>query len=58
MTYVDAAKVIGTEGMQTSNSQSGTLKMVSYKWEGDKYARIYATFKDDKLSTKSQSNLK
>ncbi len=58
MTYEEAVKIIGSEGSQTSSSSIGSYKSTSYKWEGEKYARIYLIFKDDKITSKSQSNLK
>lgn len=58
MSYSDAVKIIGSEGLQTSSSASGSYKTTSYRWEGEKNARIYVIFKDDKIQSKSQSNLK
>ncbi len=58
MSYADSVKVIGSEGSQTSSSASGSFKTTTYKWEGEKNARIYLTYRDDKISSKSQSNLK
>ncbi len=56
--YAEATKIIGSEGSQTSSSTSGLFKSTTYKWEGEKNARIYVVFKDDKIQSKSQSNLK
>jgi hypothetical protein len=58
MSYKDAVGVIGSEGAQTSSSTIAKTSTVSYKWEGKKFERIFATFRDDKLASKSQSNLK
>ena len=58
MNYEDAVKIIGTEGTSMSSSTVGKMKLASYKWEGEKAGKIFATFKDDKLSSKSQINLK
>ncbi|MFZ1700406.1 MAG: DUF3862 domain-containing protein [Pyrinomonadaceae bacterium] len=58
MTLPEVVKIIGSDGQQTSGSVSENLKMASYKWEAEKYARINLSFKDDKVSSKSQSNLK
>lgn len=58
ITYEEAVKIIGSEGTQTSSSTVANIKIASYKWEGDKYARIFATFRDNKLTSKSQSNVK
>ncbi len=58
MSYKDAVGVIGSEGTQTSSSNIAKTTTVSYKWEGKKFERIFATFRDDKLTSKSQANLK
>lgn len=58
LSYAEVVKIIGSEGSQTSSSSSGSYKTTTYKWEGDKNARIYVIFKDDKIQSKSQSNLK
>lgn len=58
MSYEEAVKIIGSEGTETSNSTIGQMKIASYKWEGEKSAKIFSTFKDNKLSSKSQINLK
>lgn len=58
LSYDESVRIIGSEGTQTSNSTIGKMKIASYKWEGDKYRRIFATFRNDKLTSKSQSNLK
>lgn len=58
MSLTETVKIIGSEGSQTSSSTSGSYKTTTYKWEGDKNARIYVIFKDDKIQSKSQSNLK
>lgn len=58
MSYEDVVKIIGSEGTQTSGSSIGSIKTAAYKWQGEKYAMLFATFRDNKLSSKSQSNLK
>lgn len=58
ISYADAVKIIGSEGEQTSSSNSGSYKSTTYRWEGDKNARFYLIFKDDKLTSKSQNNVK
>ena len=58
MSLDETVKIIGSEGSQTSSSTSGSFKSTTYKWEGDKNARIYVIFRDDKITSKSQSNLK
>lgn len=58
MSYEEVVKIIGSNGIQTSSSNVGQTKIASYKWEGDKYAKIFASFRNNLLSSKSQSNLK
>lgn len=58
MSYEEAVKIIGSEGTQSSSSNFGKIKVASYKWEGEKYAKMFATFKDNKLTSKSQANVK
>lgn len=57
MSYEDVVKILGSEGTQTSSSKFGKTEVSSYKWEGDKYQRVYATFKDNKMTSKTQSGL-
>ncbi len=58
MKYEEVVKVLGSEGVETSNYSSGSFKTTTYKWEGENYARITATFRNGELTTKMQSNLK
>lgn len=58
MKYEEVVKVLGAEGVETSNYSSGSFKTTTYKWEGENYARITATFRNGELTTKMQSNLK
>lgn len=58
MTYEEAVKIIGSEGIQTGSSIEGKEKITSYKWEGEEREKIFATFRNEKLSSKSQMNLK
>lgn len=58
MSYEEAVKIAGSEGTQTSSSTLSNMKIASYKWEGEKAAKIFATFKNNKLTSKSQINLK
>lgn len=58
MMLAEVEKVIGSPGLQTSNSVSSSFRNTGYRWEGEKMARISVIFKDDKVTSKSQSNLK
>ena len=57
MSYEEVAEILGSKGSETRSSTIGKIELKSYKWEGDKYQRIYVNFRDDKVNTKSQSGL-
>lgn len=58
MKYQDAVRILGSEGTETSSFSSGGTKTITYKWEGEKYARVTVTFKNDALTSKIQMNVK
>lgn len=58
MTYDEVKDVIGSEGEMTSMSKIGDSTLASYVWKGERFANMRATFKDEKMTSKSQSNLK
>ena len=58
MSYNEVKDIIGSEGEKTSMSKISETTLASYVWKGDKYASLRTSFKDDKLTSKSQSNLK
>lgn len=58
MTYEEVVKVIGSEGEQSSNSKIGNTEISSYRWKGANYSNIFGTFRDNKLTSKSQNGLK
>lgn len=58
MTYDEVKDIIGSAGEKTSMSKIGEIVLKSYVWKADKYATLRASFKDEKLTSKSQSNLK
>lgn len=58
MSYRQVVKIIGRNGDETFSSVIGKYKTVSYKWEGAGFKFIYATFQNDKLTSKTQANLK
>ncbi len=57
MKYDEVVKILGSEGSETSSSSIGKIELKSYKWEGEKFARIYVNFKNDEMTSKSQSGL-
>ena len=58
MSYKEVVDIVGSEGSETFSSTIGKYKTVSYKWEGPNFQFIYATFQNDKLTSKTQANLK
>ncbi len=58
MSYKEVVAILGTEGTETSSSKIGAYKIASYKWDGGDFQMIYCTFSNDKLSSKTQANLK
>ncbi len=58
MTYKEIVGIIGSEGEETFSSEVGKYTIKSFKWDGGEYKYIFGTFNNDKLTSKSQSNLK
>lgn len=58
MTYKEVVEILGSEGKEVTSYKVGKTKIVTYQWEGDSYAYIFANFTDDKLTYKSNANLK
>ncbi|MBS1797280.1 MAG: DUF3862 domain-containing protein [Acidobacteria bacterium] len=59
MSYKDVVAIIGSEGTETMSSGEGKYKVTSYQWKGGgDFEYIYAVFMGDKLSSKTQANLK
>jgi hypothetical protein len=58
MTYKQVVDILGSEGEETSSSEIGRYKVASYKWSGPEYSMIYGVFTNDKLTSKTQANLK
>lgn len=58
MSYKQVVEILGSEGEETSSSEIGRYKVASYKWEGPGYASVYGVFTNDKLTSKTQANLK
>lgn len=58
MSYKEVVEIMGSDGTETFNSTIGKYTTVSYKWEGENFQFIYATFQNDKLTSKTQANLK
>lgn len=58
MTYKEVVEIMGSEGVETMSSGEGKYKVTSYKWEGDNFQMVYVTLMGDKLTSKTQANLK
>ncbi len=58
MNYEDVVKIIGSDGIETRRSSLENVELRDYKWKGENYQRIYVSFRNDKLISKSQSGLK
>jgi hypothetical protein len=58
MSYKEVVEIMGSDGVETMSSGEGKYKVTSYKWEGDDFQFVYTTFMGDKLSSKTQANLK
>jgi hypothetical protein len=58
MSYDEVKAALGSDGEMSRISKIGNSTSTSYTWKGPKYERVFATFKDDKLTNKTQSGLK
>lgn len=58
MSYDEVKEIIGSDGEMTSISKIGESVSASYRWKGPKYSNIFANFRDDKLTNKTQNGLK
>jgi len=58
MTYKEVVAILGKEGEETSSSQVGSTKIATMKWQGNNYEYIFVNFSNDKMTFKSQANLK
>ena len=58
MTYQETVDAIGSEGTEVSSTEISGYKTATYKWEGENYSFIFLTFQNDKLISKTQTNLK
>ena len=58
MSYKEVVAILGKEGEESSSTEVGKTKIRSMKWQGEKYELIFANFTNDKMTFKSQANLK
>jgi hypothetical protein len=58
MSLKEVNDLLGKEGQESSSSRVGSTKIATYKWQGNDYEYIFCNFTNDKLTFKSQANLK
>lgn len=58
MSNSEVEGILGMPGEETSNRTSGEKVYTSYKWSGGDFVRIYVSFADDEMTSKSQFGLK
>ncbi|MEZ5307395.1 MAG: DUF3862 domain-containing protein [Pyrinomonadaceae bacterium] len=58
MSLKDVQAAIGSDGEETSSSSIGNSTYETRKWSGANYSYIMVSFRDDKVSSKSQYGLK
>ncbi|HMT09579.1 MAG TPA: hypothetical protein PKA82_16380 [Pyrinomonadaceae bacterium] len=54
----EVESILGGKGEEVSNTTGGGVRFSVNKWEGDNYASIILSFKNDKVMTRSQVGLK
>ncbi|MBK7704286.1 MAG: nuclear transport factor 2 family protein [Acidobacteria bacterium] len=57
MSYRAVVSILGSEGEVTFSETVGNYQIRSYKWDGGNYRMIFATFTNDKMTSKTQANL-
>ena len=57
MSYQEVARILGSDGTVSRFAEVNGFKLVSYRWKGDNLKRIFCTFRNDKLTKKSESGL-
>jgi hypothetical protein len=58
MSLKEVNDLLGKEGQESSSTKVGSSRIATYKWQGDDYEYIFCNFTNDKLTFKSQANLK
>ncbi len=58
MSKSEVEQILGSEGEQVSSSEIGKYKIETYKWQGENFSFVIITFRNDKVFSKSQANLK
>ena len=58
MSLKEVNDLLGKEGQESSSTKVGSSRIATYKWQGNDYEYIFCNFTNDKLTFKSQANLK
>jgi hypothetical protein len=58
MTYREVVNILGMEGEEKSSTKVGSTTIKTYQFKGKGYEYIFCNFTNDKLTFKSQANLK
>jgi len=58
MSKTQVERILGGAGKQTGSTRGGNSIISTYEWKDEDYKVIYVVFVDDKVSTKTQANLK
>ncbi|HEY8560537.1 MAG TPA: hypothetical protein VIL74_09190 [Pyrinomonadaceae bacterium] len=58
MSVRDVNNLLGKQGELSSSTRGGNSKIETYKWQGNGFEYIFCNFTDDKLTFKTQANLK
>lgn len=58
MKRTEVEQIIGGKGTEYYNGKGGGVSFVSVKWSGDNYSTILVSFRDEKVTSKSQVGLK
>ncbi len=58
MSYKEVVSILGKEGVEVSSSQIGKTKITSMRWQDPNNEVIYVNFTNDKMTFKSEANLK
>ena len=56
MSYEEVVKILGGEGAKTPGSEDA--KGITYKWDGEDYSSVFATFQNNKMTYKTNVGLK
>ena len=58
MTYREVVDIVGIEGTEVMSSGEGKYKVTSYQWKGENFEFLTIVLMGDKVTSKTQANLK